>query len=537
MTAGPHLTRRRFVGGSLAAAGAGVLAACSSDASTTARPTTTKATSDRQRRKVIVIGTGFGGSVTALRLARRGVDVTLIERGKRWASGERDTFPTMTAPDQRVSWLSETNTAAGNLFPSEPWEPYTGLMERIKGDGMDVVCAAAVGGGSLPYHGMTVQPRGDLFDRVMPDELDYDEFDERWYPFVRKALSATPIPDDVLASDQYAMSRRFQDYVRAAGLPDAEGVPMPIDWDVVRREIRGDLPPVISAGDVVYGVNGPGKHSLDTNYLPAAEATGHVDLLPLHRVERIRRDGSGRWEVSADRLDTDGDVLEHLTMTADALFLCAGSPNTTKLLVRAAGNGDIADLPDDVGAWWSTNGDLLTTQFLAEPTGAFQGGPASIGSLDWDNPAGPVTILFAPVPFGTETHGMETVGIFLPDGHGRFTYDGARDQVDLAFPASAHGAAMAEARRRVAQVGKAAGATSALDMTETDPATFHPLGGAVIGKVCDAYGRVLGQPGLYVNDGALIPGSTACANPSLTIAALAERNIRQIIRQDLGTVF
>ncbi|WP_421121633.1 FAD-dependent oxidoreductase [Aquihabitans daechungensis] len=367
------------MGGSLAAAGAGLLASCSSDAADRSTTTTTEAPSREQRRKVIVIGTGFGGSVTALRLARRGVDVTLIERGQRWASGKQGTFPTMTKPDQRVSWLSETNTAAGNLFPSDPWEPYTGLMERIKGDGMDVVCGAAVGGGSLPYHGMSVQPRGDLFSQVMPGELDYDEFDERWYPFVRNALSASPIPDDVLASDQYAMSRRFQEYVRAAGLPDAHGVPMPIDWDVVRREIRGELPPVISTGDVIYGVNGPGKHSLDTNYIPAAEATGHVDLLPLHRVERIRRTGSGAWEVSVDKLDTTGDVLEHLTMTADALFLCAGSPNTTKLLVRAAGNGDIPDLPEDVGRWWSTNGDLLTTQFLAEPTGAVQGGPRASG--------------------------------------------------------------------------------------------------------------------------------------------------------------
>ena len=107
----------------------------------------------------------------------------------------------------------------------------------------------------------------------------------------------------------------------------------------------------------------------------------------------------------------------------------------------------------------------------------------------------------------------------------------------LRFPASAHGAALEEARRRVALVGTAAGAKSALDMTAADPSTFHPLGGAVIGKVCDRHGRVLGQKGLYVNDGALIPGSTACANPSLTIAALAERNIRQIIAKDLGTVF
>jgi len=70
-----------------------------------------------------------------------------------------------------------------------------------------------------------------------------------------------------------------------------------------------------------------------------------------------------------------------------------------------------------------------------------------------------------------------------------------------------------------------------------DPSTYHPLGGAVIGKVCDDFGRVLGQRGLYVNDGALIPGSTACVNPSLTIAALAERNIDHIVRNDVDAIF
>ncbi len=439
----------------------------------------------------------------------------------------------MYAPDRRVSWLSSENAAAGTIMPSDPWKPYTGLMERVRGDGMDVVCAAAVGGGSLPYHGMTVQPRGDLFDRVMPDELDYQEFDERWYPKVREILQATPIPDDVLASDAYRMSRRFIEIVERAGLPTPEGVPMPIDWDVVRREISGDLPRSISSGDVIYGVNGPGKHSLDTNYIPAAEATGRVELLALHRVERIRRASDGAWTVSLEKINTDGDILDAFELTADALFLCAGSTNTTKLLVRAAANGDIGDLPDDVGDWWSTNGDLLTTQFLAEDTGTLQGGPANIGSLDWDNPAGPVTVLFAPIPIATEAHIMETIGIFIPDGHGRFRYDASADEAKLEFPESAHGAAMAEARRRVDLVGKAGGAVSAIDMTAQEPTTFHPLGGAVIGKVCDAYGRVLGQEGLYVNDGALIPGSTACANPSLTIAALAERNITQIVRRDV----
>ena len=58
-----------------------------------------------------------------------------------------------------------------------------------------------------------------------------------------------------------------------------------------------------------------------------------------------------------------------------------------------------------------------------------------------------------------------------------------------------------------------------------------------MGQVCDLDGRVPGQRGLYVVDGALIPGTTAACNPSLTIAAIAERPLDRIVRQDVGTVF
>jgi cholesterol oxidase len=529
-----RFTRRGLMGAGAAALGAGIAAACAPAPAPAVSPHATKRS---ERRRAVVVGTGFGGAVTALRLAERGVEVTVLERGRRWPSGQRGAFPTMFAPDRRVSWLSERNTATEKLFPAPPWKPYTGLLERIPGDGMDVMCAAAVGGGSVPYHGMSVQPRGDLFDRVMPDSLDYAEFDQLWYPKVLEALRATPLPDDVLAARQYSSSRLFMQIVRDAGLPEATRTPMPIDWDVVRRELRGELPPTISTGDVIYGANGPGKLSLDTNYIPAAEATGNVELLALHRVERIRRGPAGDWVVSSERLDTDGVIQEFVEITADALFLCAGSPNTTKLLVRSAALGDIPDLPDDTGAWWSTNGDLLTTQVLTQPTGTYQGGPASIASYDLDDPEGPVAVLFGPIPLPFEANAMEVVGIFIPDGHGRFSYDAARDEARLRFPPEAHGASLAAARRRVARWAGAAGGLTSIDMTASDPATYHPLGGAVIGKVCDPYGRVLGQRGLYVNDGALIPGSTACANPSLTIAALAERNAANIVARDVDTVF
>ncbi|MBD2731799.1 hypothetical protein H6G96_37385, partial [Nostoc sp. FACHB-892] len=61
--------------------------------------------------------------------------------------------------------------------------------------------------------------------------------------------------------------------------------------------------------------------------------------------------------------------------------------------------------------------------------------------------------------------------------------------------------------------------------------TAHPLGGATIGQVCNTHGQVFGYPNLFVIDGALIPGSTACSNPSLTIAALAERSMDHFLNR------
>ncbi len=67
--------------------------------------------------------------------------------------------------------------------------------------------------------------------------------------------------------------------------------------------------------------------------------------------------------------------------------------------------------------------------------------------------------------------------------------------------------------------------------------TWHSLGGACMNSVCDLEGRVLGQRGLHVLDGALMPGTTAACDPSMTIAAIAERALDQIVRNDVGTLF
>ncbi len=128
---------------------------------------------------------------------------------------------------------------------------------------------------------------------------------------------------------------------------------MPIDWDFARRELTGELsPPSYTNGDLIYGVNNGGKFSVDVTWLAEAEATGNVHLETLHRVNDIERGADGRWIAHTDRLATDGTVVERKRIVADALFLGAGSPGTTRLLVKSKAKGLVPDLPDGVGTGW-----------------------------------------------------------------------------------------------------------------------------------------------------------------------------------------
>ncbi|MCP2259902.1 cholesterol oxidase [Streptoalloteichus tenebrarius] len=519
--------RRRFLTGSAVTAFG--LTAAAAPANAAGPPTR------EERWRAVVVGSGFGGGVAALRLAEAGVRTLVLERGRRWEAGPgSDTFPRFFHPDRRVSWLKPHP-----VFPASPpalFRPYTGVIERVRGQGMDIICGAGVGGSSLAYAGMSLRPNAELFARVMPSGVDYDEMDRVFYPRVAAMLRLTAIPDDVLDHVRYTSTRLFLEHARRAGLR-AERVPLPVDWEDVRRELRGEVPASMSTGDVIYGVNNSGKHSVDRTYLAAAERTGRVTVAPLHVVRDIRRDNANRYVVRCDRINTDGEVLEHVVVTADALFLGAGSAGTSRLLVRARGTGAMPDLPDDVGGHWGNNGDRLYLRHLVpQPTNPPQGGPACSAILDWSNPAGPVSVEHGPAPLPVELRTMAMLGMGIPDGHGRFHYDGRADEVVLRWPVSADQRSREAVRSTLDRLVRATGGTL-VDLNALDPFTFHPLGGAVLGRVCDLDGRVLDHPGLYVVDAALIPGSTGCCNPSWTVAALAERCLSRIVAQDVGTVF
>src|SRR4029453_3935813 len=105
----------------------------------------------------LVIGSGFGGAVAALRLAEAGVHTIVLERGRRWPiSPSGDTFATFEKPDGRAAWLSPFTAVAlvgAQLgVPPPPVDVFAGILEGIQADGIAVAAGAGVGGGSLVYN-------------------------------------------------------------------------------------------------------------------------------------------------------------------------------------------------------------------------------------------------------------------------------------------------------------------------------------------------------------------------------------------------
>ncbi|MGW3645704.1 GMC oxidoreductase [Streptomyces sp. NPDC000878] len=530
----PTLSRRRLltatalgaatVGGSVTGAGPARAATSSAAPSVTER-----------RERAVVVGTGFGGGVTALRLAQAGVSTLVLERGLRWRTGPNaTTFCRFANMDNRSAWLTDHAVVGG---VDKTWTPFTGVLEPVVGNGMTAMVGAAVGGGSLMYHGMTLQPTKANFATSVPFAAGlYDDLDRWAYPTVARMLGISTIPYDLLASAPYTSSRLFQEIAPKAGLTPFK-VPLPIDWSYARGELTGQYEPTYTTSDIAFGVNNGGKHSIDVTYLAQAESTGLVEVAPLHVVRDLALGADKRWVLSVDRIDTAGAVQEGIRITADAVFLNAGSPGTTRLLVKSRAKNLIPDLPDAIGTRWGNNGDRIWAWI--NPTGdagTQQGGPACIGGTDPTSPI-PLTVIHAGSPIQQPgVTALTVVGFGIVDGAGTWAYDATTDDAVLTWPTDADAALQALIATRMRAIATAGGGIM-IDTNANAPSTWHPLGGVPMGDAVDLTGRVLGHKGLYVLDGARIPGSTGACNPSMTIAALAEHSMRTIVRQDVGRAF
>lgn len=545
--------RRKFLGGAAAVA------------ASTAIPNESEAAwgrrTTRSEERAVVIGSGFGGGISALRLAQAGVKVLMLEKGRWWHTGPNsNTFPSATVLSKKHFFY--TAWPEYNGFRIGLW-PYAGILEAMTSPNHTIVSACGVGGGSLVYQGMTLQPTEKNFTDWFPAEIDYQEMNEVYYPRVAQMLKIKTAPDKLINSETYKAARIFADRVQEAGY-DLTKIPMPIDWQYALDELDGLMKPSYTNGDCALGVRNGGKHSVDVTYIDEALATGNLRVEALHHVREIARDDDGSWLVYVDRTTLRGTVLEHKIIKTPTLILSAGTANTNKLLMSAAAEGRIPDLPDELGQGYGTNGDqIYIWNKMTENPGPRQGGPVIYGSREWDDPNQlSNTIIQASIPplqpgkeFSSAlpsslvpgmsgvaatdptlpgTPATMLVGFGVSADRGHFSYNEEKRRVELNWPKDGDAALAARIHERIAAV--AGPEAQLINTNKTVNSTWHPLGGACIDVVCDLDGRVKGQKGLYVLDGALMPGTTSACNPSMTIAAVVERAMDRIVQNDVGTI-
>lgn len=500
-------------------------------------------TPPRQHSEAIVIGSGFGGSVSALRLAEAGIQTTVLERGSRWP---HDPWRKIFGWDGRMLWhaqrsLAERSASSALTVPAyaetlgamAAVDDFGGIFEISWHNNSAIMCGAAVGGGSVVYIGITAESKRDPFNQVFKGVVDYDDMATTWYPKALAGLGATVVPPDVYRDHSFSNCRDFWRVGENAGYAPYF-VPGNWRWNVVRDEIAGRAAPMATTSALANS-NGS-LNSLTYSYLPRAEATGKATIHPRHQVNDIHVEPTGRFVLDVDYVSPYGDVLTRRTLTTDRLVLAAGCLGTNRLLVRARDTGTLPNLNEHIGTGWGNNGNGNIDIAVGGSRKNQQSAVGAAGFFDTTEQFARVMVnsTFSLGPLDSAAAAMNTsaikMGITSVDPtRGTFRYHRDSQQVILDWPAGGNGG-VAENCERIGHV-MARHADFPVDAVvyEPDLTWAHCMGGATLGTACDAYGRVHGYRNLYVNDGAMLPGSAGASNPSLTITAVAERNIATII--------
>ncbi|MDX2729913.1 MULTISPECIES: GMC oxidoreductase [unclassified Streptomyces] len=534
------VSRRRFLTGTGSILGAVALAGHSTPAQAGAGSAAAPIDSGAHV-PALVIGTGYGGSVAALRLAQSGVDVHMIEMGMAWDTAGPDgkIFANTTSPDSRSYWLrTRTKQPLSNFlgFPiDKDVTRSTGILDAEEFSGITVYQGRGVGGGSLVNGGMAVTPKRENFGAVLPS-VDADEMYGIYYPRANAGLGVGTIDPawfETAACYQYA--RVGRKHAQRAGFPFVF-VPTVYDWDYMKQEEAGTVPRSALAGEILYG-NNYGKKSLQKTYIDRIRATGRVVISPLHKVTSVAPATGGGYTVVIDQLDTRGATTATKTVTADRVFFAAGSVGTSKLLVKLKATGALPGLNSEIGKGWGDNGNVMCgrANHLWDPTGSLQASIPTGGIDNWA--AGGAFAEVAPLPTGIETFASFYLSITKNPNRAEFAWNAATGKVDLNWQTAWKQPSIDAARTIFDRINQKEGTIYRTDLFGTykiwgDHLTYHPLGGAVLNRATDNYGRLHGYSGLYAIDGSLIPGNTS-VNPFVTITALAERNIEKIIATDL----
>lgn len=394
---------------------------------------------------------------------------------------------------------------------------------------------------------MAVQPKKEYFKEILP-ELDADEFWNTWFPKAQKELEVNEISDDYLnSSEYYKFARVGMDEAENAGFKTVT-VPNVYSFEYMEKEEKGEVPKSALAKEIIYG-NNHGKQSLDKTYLKRAKETGLLTILDLHKVSHFEETDSG-YRVFVDVLDTSGDVIEEKTILCKKLFLNAGSLGTTKLLLASKHKSGLSKLDDSIGKHWGNNGNVMTGRNMVNTvfnrvkdeegenysigTGSKQSTIPIAGVDHWDDKDHAFFAEISPLPMGMEVYTALYLLINKVPKHGHISFNPEIDDIELNWNEEHFNHALENAKYFVKRMNRANGGTPSGLLWKGGygpDICYHPLGGAVLGKTTDLYGRVKGYKNLYITDGALIPASIG-VNPFLTITAVAEYCIDRIIKED-----
>lgn len=484
---------------------------------------------------VIVVGSGFGGSVCAARLAERGLRVLILERGPWWGPLQRE----RPSADRRelprgllgMRKLVRNVRVARRGRRSERLVHHDGLLEAHRFEHLRVITASGVGGGSHVYTAVLEEPAPDFF-AAFPPELTAGEmrpYFDRVHQMLRPAaMSVLPAKD-----------RIFDAAVRGAGFAAPELAPLAIalgENPEVPREVVNAAGVAQSTStwhsDAFIGCEDGSKTTLDLTYLPIALRHG-AELRPLCEVTAIEATAGG---YAARYLDHREHVL------APRLVLAAGGLNTQRLLFAARDvTRSLPALPRTLGQRFSSNGDFAALLWRTGVGEDLSRGPA-FGAFTriGDDSAerfvlGEVGLPVAALPVPEVLRRTLRQSAFLfcmgrdaSDGVVDFDGTGLVTSMARSRDASLYDA-MEQAVARVAQHYEPKRLVPSFLSPRGGDGLFsvHPLGGCSIGRsIADGFtdhrGQVFGHRGLFVADGSLYPRAPGIP-PSLTIAALAER--------------
>ncbi|WP_446697003.1 GMC oxidoreductase [Streptomyces violaceus] len=492
----------------------------------------------------IVVGSGYGGAVAALRLGQAGIRTLVLEMGRLWNTPGPDgkIFCSTRTPDHRSMWFRTRTEAPLGTFlwldvVNRDIGRYPGALDRVHFAQMSVYVGRGVGGGSLVNGSMAVTPPRAYFAEQFPT-VDADEMYGTYFPRARAALGVNSVdPAWFESTEWYRFARVSRKHAEKAGLRTTF-VPSVYDFGHMRREAAGTAPKSALGGEVIYG-NNHGKRSLDKTYLAAALGTGNITIQTLEKVRAISRAPDGTYVLTADRIDEMGRIVETKEYGCTYLFLGGGSLGTTELLLRARETGALPDLDASVGTGWGTNGNVMLgrANHLWDTVGANQSTMPVMGIDDWANASNPVFAEIAPLPTGLEHWVSLYLAITGNPERASFSYDTGSGELRLGWTSAHSAASVAMAKKLFDRINEANATIYRYDLFGSpskvfaDDFTYHPLGGCVLGKATDDYGRVKGCSRLYVTDGSLVPGSLG-VNPFVTITALAERTMARVLAED-----